>query len=196
MEAKGLLMPTPQQSALSQIIKKHPTLVAALLGGAIGAPTGALFSDEGAEARGGLQGALLGAGAGAGGGMLARGMAKAAPSPAKALLVGGALGGAVGGVAGQRRLSPWVIDNLKQLTQGGSKEATDMSQESGNGIDKAAMDKEAVDRTNAFDGGMDEFCRVHGIDKAQLSKAANVANPEELAGATIAWLSEQAKAAE
>jgi len=197
-------MPTAAEK-LTDFALKYPTLTAALTGAAAGAPVGAAFSEEGVEGRGAVQGALLGGSLGAVGGPAAKLLRSLVPSPQKALIVGGIGAGTLGGLLGQRKLSPWVMEHLKALADEEAKEtmsrrvaksekpedkeaSVKMSQAT---LEKQAeIEKEATDRTLAFEFGMDTFMKNAGVRKNDFAKAAGVENPAELTDRTIAWVSD------
>lgn len=186
---------------IKAFLEANPALASALLGGATGGTIGSAFSDYGEESRGALQGALLGSMAGAAGGKLFHSVAKRVPSPEGSLFVGSLAGGTLGGMAGKRSLSPWVLHRLageqgqKEAAVSGSKEEMEK---------KAAMEKEAADRIQAFDYGM-SLLMANGcpeldipagaINRDEFIKRANAAGAdvtnETLAESAMAWLSDQ-----
>ena len=171
-------MPDPATAAaasnLKSVLLQYPKLSATLLGALIGGTGGAIASESGAEGRGALQGAFLGGGLGLAGGMAGKGIASMAPKPEDALLMGSAAGGVAGGLMGKRKLEPWMTH--RQEKQSMDKQAEE------------AMQKEAADRTLAFEYGMDVYCGNTQIKKEELAKAAG-SPPEEFTTRSIAWLS-------
>ena len=59
---------------------------------------------------------------------------------------------------------------------------------------KEAAEADLDARLNAFDFGVDVFCKQAGVDKAQLSQAAGLKSPETLAPALVTWLTQETEA--
>lgn len=186
---------------LEELATKYPAVLGALIGAPTGAAVGGFSSDEGEEGRGAVGGALLGAGIGGVAGSMSNKANQIreilTPTMPGAVGIGGALGGVIGGRYAKAQLAPWIKERLlasglKDKPPAAHKEASDMSQNTQNkeALEKAAMDKEAADRVSAFDFGMEYFLSEHGIDKAAFAKKLEV-EPNELAPATIAWLTKQ-----
>lgn len=195
-------MPLPQVQALKDMLARSPGLMSALMGAGVGAATGAAFSDPGESGRGALQGALLGGVTGGVGGGMTHRLTKAVPSPEAAAASSALLSGTFGGYLGRRKTSPWVLEHLRSIV-GNDKEASVDNTQINNldphlaasakeGIEKkAALEKEAADRTLAFDFGMEYFLKEKGVDKNEFAKKAGLEDGNKLAEATIAWASEQ-----
>lgn len=200
----------------SAVSKLHPAqippvVLAPAVGAGVGGLGGAVLSDDGAELRGALQGATLGGLMGAGTGLGAVALQKLMPTANQAALIGGALGGGLGGVIGQRRISPWVGDLLKQ-------EATDkilqerelraqlaqeelmqrqaaglggikMGAQNEQAMNKQAMEKEAAERMDAFEHGLNVWLQEKGIEKEAFAVACGV-TPAEFVPAARLWYEE------
>ena len=169
----------PIADSLLQFMRRQPLAASTLLGGAIGAPTGAIFSDVGEEGRGALQGAITGAVAGGGMGALGHNLIRRLPSPEQTLMMGAIGGGVIGGAAGRRHISPWVLEHLHSLQ--GDKEASVTE------IEKQAAEKTAEEKMKSFSFGFLERVRLSGVP---LEKVAEVAGcpVEKLEEATITCL--------
>jgi hypothetical protein len=193
-----------------EFLKKHPFLTVPAMGAGVGGVTGGVFSEEGAEGRGAAQGALLGAGLGGLGAAAGRVLHSVVPSPEHSLLAGGLAGGAIGGLFGQRRLGPLSVKRMERQEEERRTKRDSKSQEDNKDkrdkeasmsatpqVAREALKKEGEDnevleaRVKAFDFGIDTFCAREGIDKAEFAKAAGLKTSEELAPATIAWLTQQ-----
>lgn len=188
---------------LRQFALQHPTLLAALTGGAVGGAVGGAASDEGQRGKGILGGAAVGAGAGAlaghAGDKVRRVLEAITPSPQKALIAGGVVGGAVGGYHGRSMLPPWVkqrlmtesdlegkstADNNANLIReiNANKEAAvstpanTPTEEARAAIEKSAeFEKTAAERNAAFCFGMESYCNEHEIDAEAFAKEATAA---------------------
>lgn len=169
----------PVSEKLLQFMQRQPLATSALLGGAIGAPAGAIFSDVGEEGRGALQGGILGATIGGGLGAAGHSVVKQLPSPEKALMMGALGGGVIGGAAGRRHISPWVLEHLHSLQ--GDKEASVTE------IEKQAAETKAAEELKAFDHDFEARIKAHGFTMEKVAELAGV-KPNELTEATITWL--------
>lgn len=187
---------------LAELAEKYPSILGALVGAPTGATIGGFSSDEGEESRGAVGGALLGGALGAGVGSMSNKANRIreilTPTMPQAVGIGGALGGVIGGRYAKAQLAPWIKERLlssgiKDKPHVVHKEASDMSQntiQNKEALEKVAMEKEAAERVNAFDFGMEYFLSENGIDKTAFAKKLDV-DPKDLAPATIAWLTKQ-----
>lgn len=211
-------MPNPSQ--IAEFAAKHPTLLAALAGGATGAGVGAATSDEGEELRGAVGGGALGAGFGALGGTVADKVRSAivamTPSQQKALIAGGVTAGGIAGYHGRAALPAWVKRRLMTqsdvsgrlaagedetsmgLNEKGAQDMSDANKNTSatdardNLTKQAEMEKESAERLAAFDFGMDLFCAEGGLEKAALAKAYGIEDVTELAPRATLWLNNEA----
>lgn len=59
---------------------------------------------------------------------------------------------------------------------------------------KEASETELNERLNAFEFGVDVFCKQANLDKAALAQAAGLKSPADLAPALVAWMTREAEA--
>jgi len=189
---------------LLKLVEKYPHAVIPALSASTGATTGAIFSDEGAEARGALQGGLLGGMIGSGAGLGGRAFQKMLPTAEHAGLMGGVAGGAIGGALGQRRVSPLTLelirikDRIRDNFAGeGKKEAATMAEQKRNNSEEQEKQAEQTlrDRLNAFGYGMEMAFKDMRIEKSAVAQAAGV-QTHELAPSTAAWMRDQMESAQ
>ncbi len=169
----------PVSEKLLQFMQRQPLATSALLGGAIGAPAGAIFSDVGEEGRGALQGGILGATIGGGLGAAGHSVVKQLPSPEKALMMGALGGGVIGGAAGRRHISPWVLEHLHSLQSDKEASVTE--------IEKKAAETKAVEELKGFEYKFQERIAQYGLTLEKVAEVAGV-KAEDLTEATITWL--------